>query len=80
MLNITLDINGHVLHSYHVQRVKPVKMKVSPDDLCDYVVTRSFVTGHSFGVELGKVTRHRYGDGADKLMAKVLRKFGRQVM
>jgi hypothetical protein len=74
MLTITLDINGHVASRLHVRRTKPVRSQPSLDTLCNYVVIRQL------DKPLGKITEHRYGDGADQLAAKVLKKFGRKAM
>lgn len=76
MLNITLDINGHVVQVLHVQRVYPLGVLVTGvknnNVRCRYKIT------NQWGLDRGVLVNHRYGDGADRLAAKVLRKFGRK--
>ena len=80
MMNITIDINGQIIEVLHVLRIEPKRVlrstkKRDLDTLCQYSISNK--DGHWLW---HTPVTHRYGDGAAKLAAKILRRFGRKAL
>ena len=67
MLGVTLQINARVIAFYEIRRIKPLG-GLTPNTICTYNVF------DDEGNLLIEGVKHRYGDMAEILTAKVLRK------
>lgn len=77
MLNITVDINGVIVERLKVKRLYPLR-RLSNTIKEDLKVPCTYMVRNHYDLVVGKIHRHRYGDGAARLAAKVLKKFGRK--
>lgn len=68
-MTVAIDINGVYIRVLSVVRRKPLH-NVKPNSRCTYDVL------DDEGVKIGELRGHRYGDGAERLAIKMLRKFG----
>jgi len=77
MLNITVDINGVVVERMTVKRINPLGV-LNNTVKKDLAVLCTYIVRNQYNVIVGKIHRHRYGDGAAQLAAKVLKRCGRK--
>lgn len=70
MMNITLDINGHLIQTIGVRRLRPLTKSPRANTICTYEVT------DGLGKVLGQITGHAYGAGAVALSIRVLKQYG----
>lgn len=71
MLYVSLAINDKLISVYGIRRMRPENPTKSTR--CHYAVQ------DDEGNELGTLT-HRYGDGAERLAAKVLTRFSKKFL